>query len=742
MQIRNLLRAFAQQTTIRHFIGVAFLGLFVLVRIWDPDILEEVRLKTFDVYQQFHPREYQDLPVIIVDIDEASLSRFGQWPWPRDRLATLIDQLTQAGAAAIAFDVVFSEPDRTSPSVLADSANGYDDRVRAILRELPDHDASFAASIRASRVVVGQSAYHKKIVGREEATKIRTPFATLGPNPKSYLIRFPDLLSNIPELEAAALGRGVFSIVPEFDGLVRRVPLVVVADDMLVPALIVDLLRVATGGDSVLIRSAETGVQSIVVNRVTIPTDQFGRVWVHYTPSLSSRFLSAGDVLTGNVPSQKIAGKLVLIGTSAVGLLDQKATPIASSMPGVEVHAQLLETILAGTSLTRPQYATFVEIAFIIVVGLTMILLIPVRGALEIFFLGAVVAALAIAGSWTVFVNERLLFDVSYPLISLFTIYVSLVFVNYIREETQRNEIRSAFGHYLSYDLIEQLANDPEKLVLGGETKHMSVLFSDVRGFTEISEAHKSRPQELSLLINSILTPLSVAVIEQKGTIDKYMGDNIMAFWNAPLSNPDHAQSACTAALDMLRRLDRVNNEREAEAAANNQPNLPLKIGVGINTGECVVGNMGSDLRFDYTVLGDSVNLASRLEGQSKFYGRPIVIGETTARIVENAFALLELDIIQVKGKSEPERIFTILGENELQSDPIYQRTRDATDALLNAYRRQDWNSAEKALKRCELGSVKLGLTEFFSVYRERIAEFRINPPPPDWNGVFQATAK
>jgi adenylate cyclase len=740
-QLRAARRDLAKAIGFRRGIGLLLMGLFASLRIWDPGIVTEVRLKVFDIYQELHPRDTQELPVAIIDIDEASLAKYGQWPWPRTRLAALVDRLTEAGAAAIAFDIVFPEADRTSPDLLADSIEHIDENTRAILRALPSNDAVFAESIARSRVVVGQSAYHIAIPADGNGTATQTPFALVGGDPTPFISRFPGMIRNIAPIDRAASGHGIFTIIPEFDGLVRRVPLIASAGGRLTSALVVDLLRVATGGDATIVRTGRAGVESLVVGGVQIPTDQFGQVWIHFTPSQRARFISAADALqTPDLPS-KVGGRLVLIGTSATGLVDMKATP-AGTMAGVEVHAQLLETIMGKAALERPVWATLAEIAFTIVMGAILIYLIPLRSAIEVFFLGGCVAAAAIAISWLFFVNERILIDATYPTSVLLIIYLSLVFVNYIREEGQRKQIRSAFSQYLSPKLIDQLTKSPEKLVLGGETKDMTIMFSDVRDFTAISERYKASPHELTRLINRILSPLSAAVTDHKGTIDKYMGDNIMAFWNAPLPDDDHARNACAAALDMIGRLEAINDERRTEAETEGIEFVRLRMGIGINTGNCVVGNMGSNMRFDYTVLGDSVNLASRLEGQSKNYGRPIVIGEQTAQAVEDSFALLELDFIRVKGKSEPEHIFTVLGTEELSRQPMYRAVREATRELLESYRRREWDTARQILQRCASSFAALDLMDFHALYQQRVEEFSLRPPPPEWDGAYVAQSK
>jgi len=317
-----------------------------------------------------------------------------------------------------------------------------------------------------------------------------------------------------------------------------------------------------------------------------------------------------------------------------------------------------------------------------------------------------------------------------------------LVFTNYLKSQADRKRIRSAFTQYLSPALVEELAQSPEKLVLGGEERVMTVLFSDIRGFTTISELYKNDPQGLTSLMNRFLTPLTNVIIERKGTIDKYIGDAIMAFWNAPLADPDQEANACTAMLHMLEQVEELNRVRRQEADAAGQPFLPLQIGIGVNTGPCVVGNMGSDLHFNYSVLGDTVNLASRLEGQTKAYAVPIIIGARTAKAVQGRFAVLEMDFLQVKGKTEPELIYTILGREDVARTPRFQKLRDANAMMLTAYRNRNWTGALEAILQCREAGREFGLEEFYSRYVARIRALLENPPDADWNGVYAADSK
>jgi adenylate cyclase len=742
LKVMSTLARWARRFGLTRAVCVVMLFALVPLRILDPAPLEEIRLRTFDFYQSLRPRETVSRPVVIVDIDEASLKEIGQWPWPRTILADLVTRLTELGVVAIGFDIIFAEPDRMSPSIAATSFRNLDDDTRNKLRTLPSNDEVFAQAIRRSRVVVGQAGSATAAPRSQAEAALQTGFAVRGPDATPFLVTFAGLLRNVPVIEQAAAGRGVFSVLPERDGIVRRVPLVMRAQGAMAPSLSIELLRVVTNSSAILVRTDQAGVQSVAVPGLQVPTDQNGRFWVHFNKHDPARYVSAKDVLQGRVPRDRVEGKLVLMGTSAVGLLDIKTTPVSAAIPGVEIHAQILESALTKSSLTYPNYAVGVELLVAVFVGLMIIIVAPILSASIIIALGAIVAAALIGTSWYLYSQYNLLIDFTYPLISSALVYLALVFMNYVKEQKQRQQIRAAFGYYLSPALVEQLARSPEKLVLGGEERRMTVLFSDVRGFTTISEHYKHDPQGLTRLMNQFLTPLTNSIIERKGTIDKYIGDAIMAFWNAPLDDPQQEINACEAALEMLARADRLNQQFKREAEQNGGKYMPLNVGIGLNTGPCVVGNMGSDFRFNYSVLGDTVNVASRLEARTKDYRVPIVIGAQTEQQAKEKFATIEIDRIQVKGKSEPETVFTVLGHAELRQDPNFQDLRELTAGMLRSYREQDWTRALEAIELCRKAGERFGIAALYDMYAERIEAFRRNPPPPDWNGVYEAESK
>ena len=739
--MKNVLRRSAQALASRRSVGLLLLAILLLIRVWDPRPLEELRLRSFDFFQNISPRDSAVRPVVIVDIDENSLSAFGQWPWPRTILADLLTRLYEWQAAAIAFDVIFPEPDRSSLNEAVKHFRDLDDDTRGRLLHLPSNDEVFAQAIGRGNVVLGQAginAFHPRSLEKPP----ETAFATVGPDPSPYLIAFPYILRNLPKLEQAAVGHGLISIRTERDGMVRRVPIVMQAEDKIVPALTLDLLRVATGSSTIMIRTDESGIQSVAVPGLELPTDRNGRIWVYFGPHDKARFVSAKDVVEGNVAPERFAGKLVLVGTSAIGLLDVKTTPVLSAMPGVEVHAQLLEAALTNSLLVAPSYAIVVEMIGALIGGVVLALLAPAASVLMLFASAALAAAAFVAASWILFSRYQMLFDATFPLIATLSVYMSMVLMGYFREQLDRRRIRSAFAQYLSPTLVEQLANSPQRLVLGGEERVITVLFSDVRGFTTIAETYKDNPHGLTTLMNRFLTPLTNAIMARNGTIDKYMGDAVMAFWNAPLDDPAHESDACHAALDMLERVDALNQEREREASTSGTRFVPIKIGIGINTGRCTVGNMGSDLRFQYTVMGDSVNLASRLEGQTKAYGLPILIGSRTAAAVAEQFALLEIDSIRVKGKTEAEVIYAIVGRADVAASPEFRSLQDHWAMLRVCYRKQDWTGALKMIDLCRCECERLGLVGLIDAYADRMRRLEQRSPTPEWDGVFTAETK
>ena len=617
-----------------------------------PSVFERFSLFAFDIYQRADPRRTPvDPPVVIVDIDERSLHDLGQWPWPRTIVAQMLDNLRAAGAAVVAFDVLFSEPDRTSPQsllkLLAQRGVSDPDAAR-LLATMKDPDAQLADAMSQAPVVLGFNLVGN---GGQAKTPVRAGFAVIGAlneNPYRFVDNFPEAVSALSSFLKAASGNGFVNEPSDWDNIVRRVPLVLRLNGQPVPSLAAEALRVGLGARGYKLRYAgaqaeksfgeNTGLNAVEIQvpeahtTVAIPTNAAGQVAIHYARRDPRRYIAAADVVAGSFDPKRVKDHIVLVGSSAAGLNDLKATPIAPDMPGVEVHAQLIEQILDQDFMFRPDWGPGVEILFAFVTGLVLVFAIPRFGALPGALICAVAIGAVITVSWLVYRNGNalvygsglssadssaqfhVLLDPVYPIVVLITLYSFSTLLNYRLTESRQREIRQAFSLYLSPHYVEELARNPEKLRLGGEIKPITVMFCDIRGFTSLSESlvqefgPRRAAEELALLINEFLTPTTEIIMEHKGTIDKYIGDCTMAFWNAPLDDPDHARNAVAAAQLMRTKLVELNEAWRAEGRRT------LNVGIGINTGECSVGNFGSHQRMNYSLLGDPVNLASRLE--------------------------------------------------------------------------------------------------------------------------------
>jgi len=729
---------------------LALIGGAILLRYMDPFFVRALRLVAFDNFQRLAPEPYDpNLPIRIVDIDEKSLSMIGQWPWPRTTVRDLVLALTSKGAAVVAFDVLFAEPDRTSMEAIVKQLPPEEAKaVTSAIAGRPSNDELFAAALKDTPSVLSVA------LGEGPGTTLpaKAGFAFGGDDPRPFLLGFSGVTRNLPEFEDAARGIGAFNWVADRDQIVRRVALLFRLNETFVPSIAAEALRVAEGASTYVLKASNasgetafgqsTGLNHIRIGEITVPTDAAGGVYLKFRHFNKASYIPAWKVLSGEISQADIEGKIILVGTSAPGLLDLRATPVDAAVPGIDIHAQVLEHLLTGNFLERPDYAMALEEFVIIVLGIMLASVLPRVSAKASAAIGFTTIALVLIGGWAAFRWANTLLDPSYPALVLGFMATGITLYTYNTAEAQRSQIRSAFGQYLAPALVEQLAQSPEKLVLGGEEREMTILFSDVRGFTAISEFYKDDPQGLTSLMNRLLTPITNTIVDHEGTIDKYIGDAVMAFWNAPLSVPNHEIKACAAALAMIDCLEVLNRERREEATSAGQPFLPFRIGIGINTGRCVVGNLGSDLRFNYSVLGDPVNVASRLEGQTKYYDVPIIIGSRTAEKAKEQFALLELDLIAVKGKTEPQTIYALLGRDKIAGDIRFQELRKLYSTMLYCYRSRDWEGALEAIELCRSSELNFGLTGLFDLYRTRIQAFRESAPPEDWTGIFVAETK
>jgi adenylate cyclase len=759
----NLNWLFGRNRSPRAPIIVAFLVLVnaLILRVGDPPALSRLRDLAFDGFQRIHPREVPpDLPVRIIDIDEAALAEYGQWPWPRTTVAKLVEKLVEKGAATIAFDVVFAERDRSSLARVIKTLPRQDQtaELQQLAAKVPDNDEVLAAAIKEAPVVTGfgfdlngsrkpprrfAGVAHNS--GEAKATSVPHLIATFIPQ-HAGVVRTLDMF------EKVAKGNG--SVTTEIEGaIVRRVPLLFrlagQRDEDLFPALSLEALRVAQGASTYLVRWAgaqglesfgeRTGMSNIRVGNVSIDTDAQGRIALYDSGHMAQRFISARDVMNDSVPAERIDGHIVLVGTSAVGLKDLRNTPLQDSIPGVEVHAQILEQMLSQSFLERPDYADGGEFLYLLAIGLVFVILLPRLPAATMALVAALFIGIAIVVPWVAFNRIHLLFDPVYPSTTLAVIYIIGSALSFMRAERDRREIRGAFNLYLSPDQVEAVVQNPDLLALGGEQREITVMFTDVRGFTTISEQFD--PAGLTRFMNGLLTPMTDIIQERKGTIDKYMGDAIMAFWNAPIDVANHAARACETALAMQARLLDLNAQWKAEAEAEGRPHIPVNIGVGLNTGQATVGNFGSTQRLQYSCLGDEVNLASRLEGQCKTYAVSIIIGDNTRQQAAD-FAAIELDRVMVKGKTEPARIHALIGPPEMTARPEYTALTDHQAIFLKLYRAGGFAEALPIIKQCAEAAQALGWRQgYYDMMRERV-DHLIDDSPPDWNGVYVAKEK
>ena len=741
----------------------------VSLQLWQPYPIEFTRNLVFDQYNRWLPRHEQDSPVVFVDIDEASLARLGQFPWPRSVFADLVDKMTGYGSAAIAFDILFTEADRTAPAEilpvwenlrLSENAPEWQALRAAITAQITSPDDALARAMADAPVIMAT-------MMSDEAARLAAPKAgiavraqgssdTDGLDPMRNVPASSFAISNRDVLNDNALGLGSINARIDDDGIIRRASLLFRAGEHIYPSLALESLRVAQGAGSIVLRASDVrgegsysagfGLSRLKVGRLIAPIEPDGSMRLYFAESADIQTVSAYEILQPDFDMTRLAGKIAFIGTSAAGLKDIRATPLNPATPGVEVHIQTVQQMLAGTYLTRPIWVQMAEALATMLIGLGVVVMVY-RFSLvpSIAFLGlALISGAAL--SWHQFSNHLVLIDPATPGLSIFLTFLTAAFLHFLETARERREVRNAFQYYLAPDMVEQVASDPDKLKLGGETRDLTILFCDIRGFTTISEAFADAPEKLTHIINIFLTGLSSVIQTRSGTIDKYIGDNIMAFWNAPTDVAQHGYQACRATLEMVDALVEVNETLRQDAFLGGFEQ-EIRIGIGLNSGATLVGNVGSDQRFNYSVMGDTVNVAARLEGQTKDYAQTILIGESTYSDAMTAIddgqppmAFLELDLIALKGKALPQRIYALLGGAEMAESEDFQTLKAGQDAVLQAYRAQSWDVAEKTARA--LCATHPALGDYYEMLIGRINAYRNNPPEADWTGQFIAQTK
>ncbi|MGM0680844.1 MAG: CHASE2 domain-containing protein [Thermodesulfobacteriota bacterium] len=682
--------------------------------------------------------------VVIVDIDDKSLAEIGQWPWPRDIMADLVSRIRKAGAEVIGLDILFAEEDRTSPKNYLHELNSFlaDPLPASRLQNLKkksalDHDLILGEILARSPSVLGYAMLNdpsgKLTPARPfPSCNIRLDFLQAGFSELNFIEAYNAIL-NIPEISRAR-SEGFINVYPGPTGIIRQVPLFMSLDQIPYPSLALEIFRIARQERGITVHISRSGkwnrkdILGISVGEQFIPTDERGQLTINYRgPVKSFPYIPAADLLTDG-EQENLKGKIVLIGTSAAGLFDLRSTPFSSIYPGVELQAVTIDNLLKGDPLIYDRYTEIgLTYAVIVAGGLLLSALLAYTSALA-GGLGGILCLLAtFAGSWYNFLQGRLV-GITYPLFTIVAVFLLVTLANYFFEGRRKRLLHKAFTRYVSPELVSEIIKAPRKLSLSGEVKDLTVFFSDIRDFTRISEGMSSR--DIGRLLNNYLTAMSSVLMEYGGTVDKYIGDAIMAFWGAPLSDQEHAVKAVRASLASLERL------RELQPVWQKEGFPKIEIGIGLNSGEMNAGNFGSQQRFDYTVIGDNVNLASRLEGLNKVYGTFILISEYTRREIGDLFYCRFIDLVRVKGREKPVALYEPLCEG--QPDPGLKQEAAAFEEALHLYYQKDFAGAEDLFAKLAAGNP----CRLYHLYQERIASLKKEMPPPDWDGVFTHKTK
>ena len=679
--------------------------LTALVGTSDFSALEKFQNILFDQYQRWYPRPFNpDSPVRVIAIDAESIKRLGQWPWPRSLWADIIQRLVNANVAAVGIDVQFSEADHSSFETLIKDLppSPARDAIVAEIANRPSNDSMFADALKDRPIVLGMLMTN---IGKVDVP-VKSGFAYAGDDARMFADQYSGGDLPLPVLLDQAAGIAAQNWLPDRDNTVRRVPLVVANGDKLMPALSVETLRVALGASTIIIKASNasgeetfgkpTGINAIKIGDAVVSTQSHGEITVHYSATDARRTVPVWKLFDTDADLSDLEGKIVFVGASDPLLHDNPPTPISPAMPGVEVHAQVVEQVLSGETLVRPDWANGMEAVVALLFCLAFMFLLPNVGALWCALAGGGVAIAMAAGSWYAFTQLGLLIDPIFPSLWPGVVFLVGILTLYGMKRRQESEMRMMFGQFVSPTVVARLAEHPENLKLGGDQRVMTLMFCDIRSFTTISEGKTA--QELTRFLNEYLTPLTDVVLDHLGTVDKYMGDAIMAFWNAPLDDKDHAANAADAALDMRRKLAILNEGWRKEASALNRPYHPVRFGVGLNTGEACVGNIGSTRRLNYSVIGDEVNIASRLEGASKYFGVDIVCSAATVELAPE-LAWLEIDRVLLKGKTKPVAVYALAGDRIYAKSPEFNELNRLHAAMLAAYREQNLARAqEKAI--------------------------------------------
>ncbi|MCK9532386.1 MAG: adenylate/guanylate cyclase domain-containing protein [Gammaproteobacteria bacterium] len=682
-----------------------------------------------------------DPRVVIVDVDEKSLQAEGHWPWPRDRIAELVDRLFAQGAAVVAFDVVFAEAERNSAQAVLTRLHSRGIRDEALARVLGARVSEFDNNARLADKIAGRDVVLGFILhSRDEPPTGVLPQALVFADPEQVaqtsLPRAVGYTGNIEVLQGASPYGGFFSLMPDSDGIYRRAPMLQRVGDQVYPSLALEAVRLYLLAERIDLQTAWLGNEQVVeVIRIgdrRVPTDALARAMIPFHGGRGSfPYVSATDVLHGRVPDATLAGNIVLIGTTAQGLFDLRATPVQSIFPGVEVHANLIAGMLDNRFPVEPSWAAGANFTLTVLLGLLLAFLLPRLSPSAMVLATLSVAAAAMGANVSLWTGSGINLAMAPAVLLVGSIPTFNIAFGFWRESRGRRRLKAMFGQYVPPQLVEEMNRHPDRNYgFTGDSREMSVLFCDIRGFTTLSE--RLTATQLKELLNQFFTPMTRVVFEHRGTIDKYVGDMIMAFWGAPVDDPEHARHAVSAALAMLREAERLS-------AAFTAKGLPeVAVGIGINSGVMNVGDMGSEYRRAYTVIGDAVNLASRLEGMTRFYRVGLVIGEGTYQYVREHVVCRELDRVRVKGKTEAVTVYEPLCPRAAGTAELHAELAQLSTALAR-FRARDWQAADAAFAQLETACPDVYL---YALYRQRIAALRVDEPGEDWDGVYERTTK
>ncbi len=696
-----------------------------------PQLLEDIEGRLLDARFKYRGAIATSGLVSLVAVDEASLERHGRWPWSREKLAELIRAIDAAGAETIALDIVFSEPQPLlNESLLGLLEPGQGEALRQSLKGRAPDEQLAAAIFDAGKVINGRFFYLQPQPG--EVAAATDPVAVL----LSKVEDFPAIdawgvRESIPPIAAAAEGSGFFNFIPGRDGLIREAFLLMRYGEELYPSLALRALAHYLGDASIVVRAEAFGISSVMLGDYPLPLNELGGFVLNYRgPAGTINTLSAADLLDGNVAPGALKGQLVILGVTAIGVYDAHSTPFGPSFPGLEIQANVVENLLAGDFIHNTAWEALTDLLVMALMVFACVLVLPRLPSSRPRCLFSLMLLSLYAGlNFQLFIEQQLWLNLAYPLLAWTLSYSSTTLLLAVQVEHRYSTVHKAFQYYLQPELVNQLTQRPELLHFGGEQKRLTVLFSDIRNFTNLSETMS--PQQLAKFMQCYMDPMTEEVLNHRGTLDKYIGDAVMAIYGAPLPVEEHPRDACDSALAMIEALDHIE-----PCCPELHHIFPIRIGVGIHTGEVVVGNLGSSFHFTYTVLGDNVNLASRLEGLTKQYGVAILVSETTHAEVAEAYEFRELDVVRVKGKQQPIRIYELRARKGEDPRPEFV---EAWNAALQAFRERRWAEAQvlfEALDREEGGDVSCRL------YAGRAEHYRENPPPEDWDGVATFTSK